>query len=96
MNQKTILFSFEKEERRKKEYPIKCTYYLFQFMLNSGKYKLIYNDQKENSGCLRMVVIGRHRREGLQKSKRKILEVMCIFVVLTLEVVSHVYRYVKT
>lgn len=41
------------------------------------------------------VVVGRSRREGLQRGIRKLLKVMDMFVIFTLAVVSQVYTYVK-
>ena len=53
----------------------------------------MYNDRKQISGCLGIEV---GIREGLQRSMRKLLGVMNIFIILITMVKSQIYAYVTT
>ena len=52
---------------------------------------LTYNDRKQTSGCLGIEV---GIREGLQRSMRKLLGMMNIFIILITMVKSQIYAYV--
>lgn len=53
---------------------------------NSRKYKLIYSDRKQISGCL-----------GInERGKRKLLGTMEMFIIVIAMMVSQVYTYIET
>lgn len=54
----------------------KRTYYLIQFIQNSGKHKLIYSESKSISGCLGKV------RGGISKGNRETFENDGYFIIL--------------
>lgn len=63
------------------------------FIYNSVKCKLIYSDRKQVSGDRKQVVWGQGlERDGLQKGQKEIFEMMKIFVMLIVMLISR-FRY---
>lgn len=54
----------------------------------------MYNARKQISGCLG--ITWRNAREGLQRSTKKLLGVMNLFIIVNMMKISQVYLYVET